>query len=96
MMIVENELTTPLGIALDNQQNPQIPKAGENVRGKHTDEDKDSLGVCKALGYLRLVERLVLDAHLIPGDALDGDETLAVVQEAGVGGSIGENDPDDN
>ncbi len=66
------------------------------LRGEYGNEDENGLRVGEAHPHLVLLEGLILDAHLISGNALDGDETFTVAQKPGVGGRVGEEEPDDD
>lgn len=70
-------------------------KPGDDIRSKHADEEQDGLRVCETCPDLAVVEVLVLDAHLVSGNPLDRDETLAVAEEVGVGRRVGQEKPDD-
>lgn len=53
----------------------------KGLRSKDADEDQNRLRVYEPQLNLTLVERLVLDTHVVTRHALDGDETLALVEE---------------
>lgn len=101
MMMVENELTTPLGIALERDQGRSaIDHMGgasscSNVRSKDADEEQNRLRVQEPQLDLLLVKRLVLDTRLVAGDALDGDEALALAEPGCRGRGVGQHEPND-
>ncbi len=65
----------------------------KSVRRKDGDEHQHSLDVVEGQPCLLLVERSVLDARLVGGDSLDGDEPLAVSEEGGIRRCIGQEEP---
>jgi hypothetical protein len=92
-------LTTPLGIALfhistETTDWDNADKVGGHVRRKDRDKEEDCLGVCQGYRHLLLVERLVLDSGLIAGNALHGNETLALLEKPGAGRGIRKQEPD--
>jgi uncharacterized protein involved in copper resistance len=58
----------------------------DHLRCKDTDEDQNGLGIEETQFDLTLIERLVLDSSLVASNALDSDESLALVEEGCIGG----------
>lgn len=99
IIMVEKELTTPLGIALcqistETTDWDIVDKIGGHVRRKDRNKEEDCLGVCQGHRHLLLVERLVLDSGLIARNALHRNETLALVEKPGAGRGIRKQEPD--
>lgn len=89
IMTVEKELTTPFGIALEiTSVNATWNKGREHVRSKYRCKQEEGFGVHKGHTSLGLVEFLILDTHFVTGYTLHSDETLTMIQEAGVRGRI--------
>lgn len=84
MIIVEKELTTPLGIALFRVCTRVSRNIRENaiilmhhLRRKDRDEEQDCLRVSNAFKSLRTVEGLGFDPSLVTSNSLHRDESLA-------------------
>jgi hypothetical protein len=93
IMMVEKELTTPLGMALILRLELLYPhfrairsKAHRwDLRSKNTGEDKNGLGVRETSNDLSFVKMLVLNTSFIVRDTLNSNQSLAMVEEDRIG-----------
>ena len=83
MMIVEKELTTPFGMALNYVSIMLLRWKFGDLRSKHTGEDEQSLGIQEPQLDLLGVEGGIFDSSIVCCHSLDGDEAFAVGEKFG-------------